>query len=254
MNRDRTIRPRGRWPGPVILRSGWSKARVRPYNDDLPEAAMRLERGSSDFLAVCARWLFERGVPAVRSGPLDSSSRRPWERAGFHRHRELALLERSLDRPAPAGPVLVREGREEEWGIAAGIDAAAFDVEWRIGRSGMAEASSATPVSRFLIAEIDGSPTGFAIVGTTVQVAYLQRLAVAPASRGLGVGAALTRASITWARARGARTMLLNTQPDNEAAIALYRSQGFHVLPERLSILRLAAGSNRTDRDRPDGT
>lgn len=253
MNRDRAIRVRGRWPGPVVLRAGWAKAHARPYNDDIPEAALRLERGSAEFLARCAAWLVDRGVVGVRTGPLDPSSRRPWEQAGFHLHGELALLERSLDRPPSRPTASLRAGRDDDWEVAAAIDAAAFEVEWRIGRAGLSEAVGATPSSRFVVAEVDGRPAGFAIAGAAIHVAYLQRLAVLPGVRGSGIGRSLTSDAVGWARARGARTMLLNTQPDNRAAIALYRSEGFSVLPERLAILRLAAGDLPV-RDPIDGT
>jgi ribosomal protein S18 acetylase RimI-like enzyme len=253
MNRDRAIRVRGRWPGPVILRSGWSKAHARPYNDDLPEAGLRLERGSPEFLTRCADWLVEQGVAGVRTGPLDSSSRRPWEQAGFQVHEELALLERPLDRPAARPTAAIREGEDDDWETVAAIDAVSFDVEWRIGRSGLAEAATATPASRFVVAEVDDRPVGFAISGAALQVSYLQRLAVLPDARGRGIGRSLTADALGWAMARGARTMLLNTQPDNRAAIALYRSEGFSLLPERLAVLRLAA-EDLPARDPIDGT
>ncbi|MDX1449576.1 MAG: GNAT family N-acetyltransferase, partial [Acidimicrobiia bacterium] len=69
-------------------------------------------------------------------------------------------------------------------------------------------------------------------------VAYLQRIAVDPGDQGAGVGRTLLRGSMAWARRRGARTMLLNTQTDNEKATMLYRSERFTVLSSRLTILR----------------
>jgi RimJ/RimL family protein N-acetyltransferase len=45
--------------------------------------------------------------------------------------------------------------------------------------------------------------------------------------RGRGVGAALVEACIAWAEGRGARRIVLHVFPHNEAALALYRAQGF---------------------------
>ena len=237
MNPAWSLTARGSWPDPVVLRSGWSKARARPFNDDVPDAALRLERGSAAFLRRCAGWLLDR-APAVFSGPLHSDSRRPWIVAGFRPDRSLALMERDLGLPIPAPAPGVRPGKAEEWARAADLDRVAFEPEWRIGRAGLAEAAAATSTSRFLVSADDDRLFGYAIVGVGFQIGYLQRVAVDPSVRGSGHGRSLVRASMAWARQRGARTMLLNTQLDNHGAAALYRSEGFEELPERLTIMR----------------
>ena len=68
--------------------------------------------------------------------------------------------------------------------------------------------------------------------------AYLQRIAVSPAHRGRGWGSRLILAAIRWAARHGAASILLNTPPANRPAAALYRSAGFHRLPDRLRVLR----------------
>lgn len=232
-----TLSARGTWPGAVVLRSGWSKARARPFNDDVPDASLRLERGSAAFLRRCTEWLLER-APVVFSGPLHSGSRRPWLDAGFRTDRTLALMERSLAIPIGAPVTAVRPGRADEWTQAGDLDRIAFDPDWRIGRAGLSEAASATPVSRFLVSSEGDRMYGYAIAGVGFHLGYLQRVAVDPEARGRGHGRSLVRASMAWARARGARTMLLNTQHDNHGAAALYRSEGFEELPEFLTIMR----------------
>jgi ribosomal-protein-alanine N-acetyltransferase len=237
MNPPWTLTARGAWPGAVVLRSGWSKARARPFNDDVPDASLRLERGSTAFLRRCSDWLLER-APVVFSGPLHQGSRRPWIDAGFQIDRTLALMERPLATPIEAPVTDVRPGRADEWVQAAELDRAAFDPDWRIGRAGLSEAASATPVSRFLVSSDGERMCGYAIAGVGFHLGYLQRVAVDPEVQGRGHGRSLVRASMAWARQRGARTMLLNTQHDNHGAAALYHSEGFEELPEFLTIMR----------------
>jgi L-phenylalanine/L-methionine N-acetyltransferase len=50
---------------------------------------------------------------------------------------------------------------------------------------------------------------------------------VAPDRRGAGVGSALLRAAIDWARRSGVEKLELSVYPDNDAARALYRKFGF---------------------------
>lgn len=206
---------------------------ARPLNDDDPAATLRLERGSSEFVRSCTEALFELGAPAVWSSPVNTHGRRMWERAGFALGRQLLLMERSLARPIAQPGIEPRRGSVEE---ALPVDSEAFDDEWRIGRLGLEDALSATVRSRLLVIDT-AEISGFSIVGVTGAAGYLQRIAVRPSAAGSGAGRSLLRSSMLWARMAGARQMLLNTQPDNDRAATLYRSEGFVELPDRLSVL-----------------
>lgn len=241
MSRGDRISVRGRWPGQVQLRQGWSRAQARPWNQDVPSAALRLERGSAPFLAGCVETLAGLGAEGVMTVPLYPSMTGVWIRAGFRPHRDLLLLERPLgSRGEEHRPSDIGEWPRDDWvETVIGIDDDAFGVDWRLGRLGLIEASRATAASAILT---DGSPTrapsGFAIVGVAGTVGYLQRLAVSRSVQGTGVGRRLVMASLRWAGGRGGRSMLVNTQPDNKRSIALYTSMGFVILADRLSVLR----------------
>jgi RimJ/RimL family protein N-acetyltransferase len=76
-----------------------------------------------------------------------------------------------------------------------------------------------------LLADDGAEPIGLAaVVGRrTPELGMLVRAD----RRGRGVGDALLRACVEWARASGARTLVLHVFPHNAAAIALYRKHGF---------------------------
>jgi ribosomal protein S18 acetylase RimI-like enzyme len=63
------------------------------------------------------------------------------------------------------------------------------------------------------------------------KVAEIKRLFVRPQARGGGVGKALVGAILSVARERGYREIKLDTLPEMEGAIALYKSFGFAPIP-----------------------
>ena len=230
---------RGTWPGPMVLRQGWAKASVRPWNDDILDAQLRLVRGSESFIRSCALAMTEVGAGGVTSPPVAETGTGLWNRAGFRPYLALDLYTRDLYQHIGAPGHLVEKGNGSDWNAAVSIDRAAFEETWRLGELGLTEAKDATPRSVFLsLHTAGGVVAGFAIVGSGSAVAYLQRVAVDPPFRGLGYGRSLVQAAMQWGRNHGGRTMLLNTQPNNTAAAALYRSQGFERMPSTLEVLR----------------
>jgi ribosomal protein S18 acetylase RimI-like enzyme len=164
-----------------------------------------------------------------------------WREAGFEPYTSLALLRRVLDGREAAAETL-RTVTDTEWRRVLAIDAAAFGDTWKAELPALLEALTST--SRSVILGVDNPETstlvGYAIVGCSAETGYLQRIAVDPSFHRRGIARSLTRAAHTWCRRRGARSVILNTKPDNEAALSLYLSEGYTRLPERLELLRYA--------------
>ncbi len=234
------VSQRGNWPGRITLRRGWARAEARPWNDLEPQASLRLLRGGSSFLEACATRLLALGATGVISPPLPLSARRSWEQAGFATYIDLALMRKSLDDAGGSPNHLVIERSDENLEGLLGIDGAAFPPFWRFNQSGLEEAIRATSRSTTLmILGGDGAPIAYAVVGFGSASAYLQRVAVRPEWQGHGMGRSLIRVAARKARASGARVLLLNTQLDNPAALALYETEGFVQLPEPLTLLHV---------------
>lgn len=234
--RSERLKSRGEWPGPVEFSAGWARAYVRPWNEDLPAAALRLERGGARFLNLCAQavsaWTKDVFSPATLPG-----SGRVWREAGFEEWGQLLLFEHLLtDLKAPEA--LVTENDLLDVIVLNRIDRDSFPPAWRLGPIGLAESVSATSRSAIHTVAADGEVAGFAVTGVSLGVGYLQRLAVDPKYRGRGLGRSLVRASLTWARRRRAISVLVNTQPDNDQAAALYRGEGFTDVAAGLQIWR----------------
>ena len=231
---------RGNWPGRLSMRRGWARAEARPWNDEEPQASLRLLRGGSSFLEACVTRLLGLEVEGVISPPLPLSAQRSWQQAGFQQYIDLALMRKSLDQTESSPNHLVVEKPDTDIADLLAIDTAAFPPFWRFNRGALEEAISATSRSTTLmILGSSGAPIAYAIVGFGSAIAYLQRVAVHPDWQGHGMGRSLIRVVSRKARSSGARVLLLNTQLDNDSAMILYEDEGFVTLPEPLTLLRV---------------
>jgi len=232
------VQARGSWPQPIRLRRGWAKGEARQWNNATPDATFRLVRGSSTFLDACTDYLLGIGAPSVLSPPLPRSSFGTWESVGYRKFISLSLMRMELSRSLSAPDRPITSG-DVGLDTLLSIDQAAFDDFWQFDRFGLREAINATSTNMTLtIAGPVGDPIAYAVVGLGHAISYLQRLAVHPDWQGAGMGRSLVRAAQRTALDAGTRAMVLNTQEDNEAAIALYRSEGFVVQPDGLAVLR----------------
>ena len=228
----------GTWPNRVTLRHGWSKAVARPWNDNVPDASLRLVRGSASFVRRAADHLLDSTVDGVTSPPVLGSGQRVWRKAGFETYLRLHLYRTQLTRHPGQPGARVKWASHPDWRRLALIDRASFDDLWTMNAVGLREAFEATARAGVLITDEGPTITGFAIVGVGGTTGYLQRIAVDPEWRGHGLGRALVRTAMSWAATRGAVTMMLNTQPDNAPSAALYQAEGFSRMTSDLDVLR----------------
>jgi ribosomal protein S18 acetylase RimI-like enzyme len=140
--------------------------------------------------------------------------------------------------------MIIREITEEDWeilrdirlaalldaptafGLSHAIAAAYSDAQWRdrASRRGQAE---------FILAIINGVAVGIAghFVNPTSEF-NLIAMWVKPECRGTTVAAQLVESVKMRAVSRGHARIVLSVSPDNGAAAAFYRKQGFSFLPE----------------------
>jgi len=167
-------------------------------------------------------------------GPAESSA---FVDAGFSVRERLHLLALDLDQQPERAPLpLEKATRRDRPGVLE-VDDASFDEFWRLGPVGLKDAVDATPTSRFRVGHDDDRVVAYAITGIAGRYGYLQRIAVHPDARARGWGHALVADGLYWVWKQGGDRVYVNTQLENERALALYRSFGFDVLPAGLCVL-----------------
>ncbi|MGZ4705123.1 MAG: GNAT family N-acetyltransferase [Acidimicrobiales bacterium] len=242
---------------------GPDRLRVGPWRGDHTIAYVAPTPGrppDAASIRECVAGLRRQGYVSVLTSALSPSEQRPFLSSGFTVHEHLHLLRHPLDRSAPGQPIgaattalatsvtrtgapgtvppaTTRRGRRRDREAVLEVDHLAFSPFWRFDRAGLDDARNATPVSRFRVAIRDGSVVGYAVTGRAGPISYLQRLAVHPDAQRCGIATMLVDDALHWATRRGARTMLVNTQEQNQPAVALYERLGFLLEPDGLDVL-----------------
>lgn len=106
----------------------------------------------------------------------------------------------------------------------AALDAACFPRSWDEAHL---RAEMERTHLRFDVVESDGVPIGFAAFQIVGDEAELQRLAVAPALQGHGIGRQLLTYSLAELQDAGIAACHLEVRADNRWAIQLYQRHGF---------------------------
>ena len=214
-------------------------ARVAAWHGRADVASLALH-GSDAPSPRALRRLLERlhaaGYREVVTNALGPGASLPLVDVGFAVRGRLHLLVHDLAHlPSESG--VTRRTTRSDRGALLAADAAAFDEFWRFDALALREAARATPRSHIRVAPARDEPVGYGLFGRAATAGYVQRLAVAPAVQRRGFGRALLTDGLRWLRSHGARRVYVNTQEDNERALALYLASGFTQLPIGLHVL-----------------
>lgn len=221
-----------------------SGLRVAPWRGDATTAYLTPRgRITEAVVARSLEQLTRSGYQTALTAALGPADAVPFLDAGFAIHERLHLLVRPVGAAgtAPSAGPPPRRGRRHDRAAVLDVDHTAFPPFWRLDAAALDDALTATPSSRLrVIDSANGSTSlaGYAITGRAGSRGYLQRLAVDPSQQRQGLGSRLVVDALLWLRRWGAREVLVNTQQDNGAALALYESLGFRLQPHGLAVLR----------------
>ena len=241
------MRPAVSAPSLDVIRWGRERARTGPWRGDREVAHLvpvpDTPPLSPEFVRRCLDVLAERGYCRVVTAALAIGESTGFLAAGFEVTEQLHLLAHGLDDLPPVPPVdgRIRRAWPFDRGTVLEIDNLAFSPFWRLDDRGLDDAIDATPRSRFRVgmAATDRRPCSYAICGCAGQRGFVQRLAVHPDVQGHGFGRALLLDGLAWMRARAVSRAVVNTQQDNQAALALYEAVGFRRERHGLAVLSI---------------
>ncbi len=121
-------------------------------------------------------------------------------------------------------PVALRRAQPGDLAAIMPIEAASFHRPWR-------EQTFASLLDRpdkdVLVATLDGTVVGYAVLTAQAGDAELANLAVDPGHRRRGISTALLRRCLKILQDRGERWVFLAVRASNDAAFGLYQAFGF---------------------------
>ena len=223
------------------LRFGDSWARIAPWRGGNGAAQIVVGPDATVPASVvdrCVERARASGYHTVLTSAVSPAESGVFVDAGFSVCERLHLLVLDLDSlPEPPALHLDKAARRDRPGVLE-LDDLSFDEFWRLGSVGLKDAIDATPTSRFRVGRDEDRVVAYAITGVAGRYGYLQRIAVHPDMRSRGWGRALVADALLWVWKHGGDRVYVNTQLENERALALYKSFGFDVLPTGLCVLR----------------
>ena len=113
---------------------------------------------------------------------------------------------------------------KEDTAAVAELEKQCFSDPWS---ADLFESAFASPFFHGLVAKVNGEIIGYACQTVLFEDAEILNVAVAPSSRGNGIGKALMLGMIKEAKTLGAEKMFLEVRVSNVSALALYRGLGF---------------------------
>lgn len=225
------------------LTRGDGRLRIATWRGDITTAYLTPARGRPSAADVerSIEAIAASGYRAAFTAALAPTDAAPFLDAGFSVHERLQLLARPVAAPpSPSPAVPIRRGRRTDHPAILAVDHAAFPRFWQLDAAGFEDALTATPSSRLrVVTDPEGTSAvvAYAVTGRAGGRGYLQRLAVLPIAQRRGIASALVADGLGWLRRWGAHELLVNTQEDNAAALALYETLGFHRQDDGLAVL-----------------
>ncbi len=253
------------WP---VVRKAHLFDTVARYEEFRAEGPWRIQVSGNGEAAVLERWRDHLDVLAIKGmwctadrmpvlideltdvaagqgfgrllSPLVSADVAPaYEAGGMRPFEHIVVLRRDriagdvASMPAPAG-TCIRPATPLDLDALLDLDATCFDEFWRYD---VAKVQRHFAEDRLMVAEKDGVVIGYTLATVIRESATLGRLAVSPACRGQGIGAALLSDALGYFARAGADSVTLCTQEGNSVSRRLYFSAGMRELPARLLFL-----------------
>jgi|GEM_PF-1439756 len=158
---------------------------------------------------------------------------------GFQPQGSIIALQRPTRIPVPqiAQPATLHRLYHHDIATVQSIDAQGFDYQWRKNDFEIQQFFHADTIAFNAIISGQSVAYAIAVVHDQGSLLHLVRIAVLPAWRRQGIAQQLLTAIITYGQQIATPLISLNTQHDNQAALALYYQYDFQQTSDRHQVI-----------------
>lgn len=189
-----------------------------------------------------ARECLDEGAEMLLTRLLDEREAKKFGLWGFGEACKITLLEKQLswEPPPPRhkNGIEIVHFKKKAMDTVLKVDAAAFDDFWKLDARTFEAIAHSCFHNVLFLARKEGEILGYVIGGSNGRLGYLQRLGVDLRHQGQGIGELLAASLLHDLCRHGATVTIVNTQAYNQAALNLYRSLGFSIIPGDRFIMR----------------
>lgn len=221
------------WPGIDVQ---WDGTWVRRASNGYTKRANSFQSfdpsddaDAADRINDSARWLAERGVPAVaRVTPLTPAGViTAFDDLGWTAIEQSDVLAMVIE-PVTADPRAVLYDLSDERFFAAQQRLHGYSDQ-TLGRLRALLAVMTVPATGIVVLSREGEPVASALMAVADGIVVTGNVVTDPNQRRQGYGGALMRTGHAWAHAAGARIAALNMTKENDPARALYEGLGYRL-------------------------
>ena len=206
---------------------------TRKWNDYLPYVYFEKIYGGHGLLKKAANIAKQNNIE-FHSSMIKENQVESWESAGWKVYKKLYVCDQNLKRfPKTTNENLTNVSQKKleitDFPYLLDLDKNIFSEYRRNSNTSFYETLKSCINNYLFLLQDKDKLIGYAILGETRNLSYLQRIGVDKNYQKLGHGRNLLHNVLAFAKKKRFYTMKLNTQETNELALNLYKKSGFIV-------------------------
>ena len=215
---------------------------TRKWNDYCSYAYFEKIYGGHGLLKKAAS-ISKDSDTVFHSSMIEENQVSSWQSAGWFIHKKLFVCDQNLryfssNNISETTNISQKKLEVSDFSYLLDLDKKIFEPYWRNSHNSFEETLKSCINNYLFIQKKKDQLVGYAILGETRKLSYLQRIGIDKHYQRQGYGEELVQFVLSFSKKRKILTMKLNTQEENESALNLYKKNGFNTQKNQLVIMR----------------
>ena len=214
---------------------------TRKWNDCSPYVYFEKVYGGHSLLKKAIN-ISKYNEISFHSSMIKESQVNSWEAAGWFPYKKLYVCDQNMkylsnNKTESVTNISQKRLEVSDFSYLLDLDKTIFEPYWRNSYNSFHETLKSCLNNYLFIQKEKNQTIGYAILGETRKLSYLQRIGVSKNHQKQGYGEDLLKSVLAFSKKKKFLTMRLNTQETNESALNLYKKNGFSIQKSKLIIM-----------------